>query len=176
MGYEYTDSSRESNAHSLPDVETFYVGTTNFLREPLNCHICNDWAAEEQTPHSKHIGWYYANLDGGLDCWSGDPSGPYDTEAEALAAAREDAGFCPHGIGDDSEAVCEECPAPELWALTHPIHGTYLYFRNGDYAFTGSIRNATVYGSGDAARDSGPNWSVLRPIRLSDADARRWGR
>jgi hypothetical protein len=37
------------------------------------------------------IGWYYAfGFPGCL--WDGEPIGPFNSEAEALAAAREDAG------------------------------------------------------------------------------------
>ena len=68
----------------------------------------------EPSPHSNLIdcspleGWYFAFLDGGLDCWAeGGPSGPYASEAEALAAARDAAGMCPHGLEDDEP--CEAC-------------------------------------------------------------------
>jgi hypothetical protein len=49
--------------------------------------------------------WYAYGSPGYL--WDGEPTGPYATEEEALQAAREAAGYCPHGCAD--EDPCEEC-------------------------------------------------------------------
>lgn len=69
MAQAYSDPSRESAPHALPDIEVFY------------------WAA----PMWELInppGWYW------WPCFPGclpdsDPIGPFDTEAEALADARD---------------------------------------------------------------------------------------
>lgn len=77
--YHYSDETRESDAYSLPDVEVFQVGAgelTDSDGEPCEA------------------GWYYAfGFPGCL--WDGDPIGPFQSEAEALADARE-------GLGDDN--------------------------------------------------------------------------
>lgn len=80
MAYHYTDPTRATDPHALPDVEVFFDDADDAGLGPRNF----DGDSEPVEP-----GWYFAYLDGGLDCWSGEPSGPYPTEAEALAAARE---------------------------------------------------------------------------------------
>jgi len=96
MPHHYTDPSRETDPHALPNVEAFYVGTLPIRssqsrdgwKQPLPCHICADWSSDEQTPHGEHVGWYWApGFPGCLR--DSDPIGPFDTEAEALADARE---------------------------------------------------------------------------------------
>ena len=72
MAYHYSTEKRAASPTSLPDFETLHS---------------SDYPPNERPEK----GWYYAWLDGGLDCWSSDPFGPYDTEAEAVAAAREEA-------------------------------------------------------------------------------------
>jgi hypothetical protein len=68
----YSDPSRESDPHALPDVEVFYHNA---------CPINDPMASYE-------AGWYY------WYCFPGcmpdsDPIGPFATEAEALAAAQD---------------------------------------------------------------------------------------
>jgi hypothetical protein len=93
MPYQYTQASRAGETHALPDVEFFYIGPSTQYDE---CPICpdpdykaGDSAPDHATHKAEHVGWYYAFLDGGLDCFSGEPSGPYPTKAEALKVARE---------------------------------------------------------------------------------------
>ena len=70
MSQAYSDPRRESDPHALPDVETFYASETSDIGFETG------------------EGWYY------WSCFPGclpdsDPMGPFETEAEALADARE---------------------------------------------------------------------------------------
>lgn len=82
MSYHYTDESRESDDHALPDIEIFYDDSD-----------VPEWGGEPRNYDSDgdpiQPGWYY------WSCFPGcmpdsDPMGPYDTEQDALDAARED--------------------------------------------------------------------------------------
>ena len=71
----YTDISREEETYSLPDAEVFYVSENDEMTD------------EEGNPLEP--GYYY------WSCFPGclpdsDPSGPYDTEQEAIEAARDE--------------------------------------------------------------------------------------
>jgi hypothetical protein len=73
VGYIYSDLSRESDPHALPDVEVYYFDGRH---QPGDCWSVNP------------AGWYYAyGFPGCL--WDSEPEGPFRTEAEAIAAARE---------------------------------------------------------------------------------------
>lgn len=69
----YSDPTRESDPYALPDVEVFYLETGEMrdeFDEPLEA------------------GWYW------WTCFPGclpdsDPSGPYETESDAIEAARD---------------------------------------------------------------------------------------
>lgn len=70
MSQHYSDPSRESDPHALPDVEVFY----------LNCQTESNGTQLEQ-------GWYY------WYCFPGcmpdsEPFGPYRSEQEAIDAMR----------------------------------------------------------------------------------------
>lgn len=76
MTQAYSDPARESDPHALPDVEVFYV------------------------PESEAVDWDWQDMGAGAEGWywwtcfpgclpDGDPSGPYGTEAEALADAQD---------------------------------------------------------------------------------------
>ena len=95
MGYQYSTQEREQSPTLLPDFETFKA---DYARRCEGCSMvdlesqataceCEDF---ESYAWEDCRGWYYAWLDGGLDCWSSDPIGPFATEAEAIAAARAD--------------------------------------------------------------------------------------
>ncbi len=98
MSYYTIDKSRENDPHALADVEIF--------------------KADHGDEGMRY--WYQYGFPGCMH--ESDPVGPFDTEQEALAAAREDAGYCPHGVADDG--ICEECPTPkrcvcgETWPCT----------------------------------------------------------
>ena len=69
MPYIYSDPTRETLPHALPNVEVFYS------------------AGEGED--GDLTGWFYAF--GFPGCmWDGEPMGPFDTREEAIAAARED--------------------------------------------------------------------------------------
>lgn len=73
MSYIYSDPTRETDPHALPDVEVFTLG------ECKEDHA-SEWFAG--------IGWYFAfGFPGCL--WDSDPIGPFNTEQEAINAARE---------------------------------------------------------------------------------------
>lgn len=81
--YYYTDPDREHERYALPDVEVFYADWNDVW----------DWndaagldEAEGDTLYEP--GYYFAfGVPGCL--WDSDPVGPYDTEEEALEAARD---------------------------------------------------------------------------------------
>lgn len=74
MSRHYSDPDREKDPHALPDIEVFYLDATEA------------GADDESEPIG--AGWFYAfGFPGCLH--DSDPVGPYPTEAEALAAARE---------------------------------------------------------------------------------------
>lgn len=82
MSRTYSDPSRENDPYALPDVEVFYHEQGDGM-EPVE--LDDDDAAESDMP----TGWYY------WFCFPGclpdsDPMGPYDSEQEALEAARDE--------------------------------------------------------------------------------------
>jgi hypothetical protein len=86
MAHHYSDPKRESDPTALPNVEVYYLTAEE---------AGND---EDGDPVAPNGGWFYAF--GFPGCMhDGEPMGPFDTEAEALADARE-------GLTDDDE------PAP----------------------------------------------------------------
>lgn len=85
----YTDSTRENDKWSLPDVEVFYLDKR-----------------EAREIDADGAGWFYAyGLPGCLP--DSDPFGPFKTSDEAVRDARLNAGSCAHGIPDGQ--ICPEC-------------------------------------------------------------------
>lgn len=72
----YSDPSRENNTHALPDVEVFRVPED----VPFSAMGEDDYEVEP--------GWYWWSCFPGC-LPDGDPMGPFATESEALADARE---------------------------------------------------------------------------------------
>lgn len=73
MPYHYSDPKREAEPTTMPDVEIYW----------------DECAWETRTAS----GFYYAfGFPGCL--WDSDPVGPFDTEAEALEAARDPEAHC----------------------------------------------------------------------------------
>jgi len=178
MAYHYTDQSRETEPNALPDVEVFEACADC---APNLIHS-DDPSYRAEGCNARRLRWYYAH--GSPGClWDSDPIGPFDTEAEALTAAREAAGFCAHGIPD--EVICEECPAPELWVLRET--GPYgvenpRYYAHGDNP--ADPLDTAVWASEEGARLALAQIRIAdRPgfirgftvVRLPDVDARRWG-
>ena len=94
MAQHYSDPKRASDPHALPDIETFEseycdeCGAISGERglDPEHAEHC-----ETEAPRMIHCGWYWqACFPGCLP--DSDPVGPFATEAEALADARESAG------------------------------------------------------------------------------------
>lgn len=103
MAQHYSDPSRESDPHALPDVETFKA----YPHECLGCGEVSPLAPdyygvlypnETTCPHClKVAGFYRTSVEPRWYWWAcfpgclpdSEPSGPFDTEAEALADARE---------------------------------------------------------------------------------------
>ncbi len=84
MSQAYSDPKREKDPHALPDLEVWYHDCTD-SKEP--CEMCDpeDPTAEYEC---SGIGWYWQScLPGCLP--DGEPNGPFATEEEALADARE---------------------------------------------------------------------------------------
>jgi hypothetical protein len=75
MAQHYSDPRRESDPHALPDIEVFYD----------NDDKGRNFDADGEPVKA---GWYWWSCFPGC-LPDGDPSGPFETEAEALADARE---------------------------------------------------------------------------------------
>lgn len=81
MPRAYSNPKRASDPHALPDVEVFFLSARQAVG--LAMHTGDD-------PESAEAGWYWwACFPGCLP--DGEPSGPYATEAEALADAQSGA-------------------------------------------------------------------------------------
>lgn len=86
MSYHYTDESRASDPHALPDVEVIEQSENQCDKRGHPYHDADESCLFDGP------GFYYAH--GFPGClWDSDPVGPFDTEAEALKEAREAAGF-----------------------------------------------------------------------------------
>lgn len=77
MAMHYSDETRASDPHALPDIEVFYRNADEATWTDDNGEQINDGP-----------GWYW------WSCFPGclpdsDPHGPFETEADALADARE---------------------------------------------------------------------------------------
>lgn len=83
MSQHYSDPKRESDPHALPDIEVFYQSIAKAAKQ-------RTWEAqggEELFYGPSDPGWYWwACFPGCLP--DSDPIGPFATEAEALADAR----------------------------------------------------------------------------------------
>lgn len=90
MTQHYSDPKRESDPHSLPDIETFYIDASDY--DSIECFGCQQSLDErgftDSDEHNEHVGWYWWPCFPGC-LPDGDPNGPFDTEEEALADARE---------------------------------------------------------------------------------------
>lgn len=77
----YSDVTREDDPYSLPDIEVF--------QGVDYCHGCDcDCECSDRCSHLEHDKWYWwACFPGCLP--DSEPFGPFETEAEALADARE---------------------------------------------------------------------------------------
>jgi hypothetical protein len=85
MTQAYSDPTRESDPHALPDIEVFYV-TDPSTSSSAAYNRENADHGDEFTIYD--AGWYWWSCFPGC-IPDGDPSGPYATEAEALADAQD---------------------------------------------------------------------------------------
>lgn len=91
MAQHYSNPNQKNNTYNLPDVETFYHQHAKRERCMLN-------AGDQASLYGECIvddegdclgtGWYYWFCSPGC-LPEGEPIGPYDSESEALDAARE---------------------------------------------------------------------------------------
>ena len=79
MSQAYSDKSRESDPHALPDVEVFYF---NGDGRAMPCMIDGDGAIAD-------FGWYYWFCSPGC-LPDSEPTGPFKTKQEALDDAQQD--------------------------------------------------------------------------------------
>jgi hypothetical protein len=100
MSQHYSDTKRESDAYSLPDVETYQAqysdcpecGALTLFPDDTRSE-CPECAHSFTVPNDSPAGWFYwFCLPGCLP--DSEPMGPFDTESEALADARD-------GMDDD---------------------------------------------------------------------------
>lgn len=90
----YSDPTREADPHSLPDVETFHESQQDFIRSDPGsvqgirlADTIRD-GFDRFTAAAELAGWYWWSCNPGYLPVS-DPFGPFDTEAIALADARD---------------------------------------------------------------------------------------
>lgn len=81
MAMYYSDESRYDDPYALPDIEVFYVTALEAAYNRENLDHANEYTVTER-------GWYY------WFCFPGcmpdsTAFGPFESEAEALADARE---------------------------------------------------------------------------------------
>lgn len=110
MAQHYSNPKHADDAHALPDVETFYLDASDFLNAADATWMFEAMRQAAEDEVAKHrsitdddidaavkaratalVGWYY------WYCFPGClpdsmPTGPFATEADALADARENAG------------------------------------------------------------------------------------
>ncbi|HXU02811.1 MAG TPA: hypothetical protein VN903_17720 [Polyangia bacterium] len=88
----YSDPTRESDPHALPDLEVFHMTAADLKAKGWT----EEYDAENTSP-----GWYY------WFCFPGclpdsEPFGPFDTKDEALEDARQAAGDVIAEFGDQT--------------------------------------------------------------------------
>lgn len=91
MSRYYSDPSREHDTYALPDVEVFYADRGSLHGDPEqgSPNYVRADGEESDREEPNEAGWYYwFCLPGCLP--DSDPFGPFDSEEDALAAARED--------------------------------------------------------------------------------------
>jgi len=94
MPMHYSDPTRTEQAHALPDVETFRAallacdecGTDTII--PTDRSTYADCPTCGETGVTNNVAWYWRPCFPGC-LPDGDPVGPFDSEADALADARE---------------------------------------------------------------------------------------
>jgi hypothetical protein len=100
MAQHYSDPKRESDPHALPDIEVWHHSCGFDASMP---------AGMDEADCEYRSGWYWWSCFPGC-LPDGEPSGPFETEADALADARD-------GLCDDlhCRACCPICKSGELY-------------------------------------------------------------
>lgn len=81
MSMHYRNPKRAAEPHALPDVEVFYLGSEDSFENSERAAFGTD---DDPLP----VGWYWWSCFPGC-LPDGEPNGPFETEAEALADAQE---------------------------------------------------------------------------------------
>ena len=87
MSQFYSDLTREDDTYALPDSEVFYVSLEDVTPDSVFWPYGSGIRAE-QADKQAQVGWYYWACSPGC-LPDSDPTGPFATEAEALADARD---------------------------------------------------------------------------------------
>jgi hypothetical protein len=110
MAYHYSSLKRERSAHALPEIEVFAVSAYDFLTAPIDTWMDDAMQgfdggidSERGRYASEIAGWYYWYCTPGCLPDSEGVYGPYKTEDEALADAREGYGNDEEDEGDDDD-------------------------------------------------------------------------
>ena len=87
MAQHYSDPKRESDPYALPDLEVFFHNHEDAIFDCIAMQFCIP-ADDSDVPECMGTGWFY------WYCFPGclpdsDPMGPFASEDEALADARE---------------------------------------------------------------------------------------
>lgn len=127
MTQAYSDPRREDDPHALPDIEIFEAQ----VMECSECGLqspdfdetegdkCYEFGCDGRIQQAQPVRdgwWWWSCFPGCLP--DGDPIGPFDTEAEALADAREGLYQCAKCEAWTEElygdrGVCQECFGPD---------------------------------------------------------------
>ena len=81
MSYIYSDPERETEEHALPDMEVFYVSQLETIYNLDNLDHADEYTITQP-------GWYWWSCFPGC-LPDGDPSGPFASEADAIADAQD---------------------------------------------------------------------------------------
>lgn len=93
MSQQYSDPKRASDPHALPNIEVFYVSPKEAAQNAAQSTDDEDYCSAD--------GWYWqACFPGCLP--DGEPFGPFETEAEAIAHAQEGVEFFEDEPTDDA--------------------------------------------------------------------------
>lgn len=90
----YTDPQRESDPRALPDAVVFHMTQQDFIRADADTWVrarldnAIEGVGNNLQAAADLIGWYWWSCFPGC-LPEGDPSGPFATEAQALADARD---------------------------------------------------------------------------------------
>lgn len=199
MAYHYLTMGDEESPYRVPSVEIFHAqhgecqhcgeAAIGYAGPPeCGCQSVGGMMLHAVAPQGE--GYFYWHCTPGF-LPDGAPIGPYATEAEALAAAREGSGVCPHGVPDDwseedeDAPLCMECDAPTLYVLRDAGGAFLAGDRDGNIIPTENPRAAAAWADEASATRVAADQlgqalaagmrAPLEVVRLSDDDARAWG-